>query len=86
MEATMTIFISPSGDARYVYAEAIDLSALGEMQFVRASRVEPDGGGEWWADLCPIGGPVLGPFTWRSVALSAEIAWLGTYWLGSAPG
>ena len=45
MEAAMTIIISPSGDARCIYNEAIDLAALGQMQIVRASQVEPDGYG-----------------------------------------
>ena len=28
----------------------------------RASHVEPDEAGRWWADLSPVGGPRLGPF------------------------
>lgn len=30
----------------------------------------------WWADLTPVGGPVLGPFNVRDIALSEEIKWL----------
>ena len=30
----------------------------------------------WWADLTPVGGPVLGPFHERDVALAAELTWL----------
>jgi len=43
--------------------------------------VEPDQQGRWWADLSPIRGPSLGPFTQRSEALAAEHAWLETNWL-----
>lgn len=32
--------------------------------------------GTWWADLTPVEGPVLGPFTKRSEALAAEAEWL----------
>lgn len=31
---------------------------------------------KWWADLLPIGGPVLGPFDKRSQALAAEVDWI----------
>jgi hypothetical protein len=30
----------------------------------------------WWADMCPVGGPVLGPFDTRADALMAERQWL----------
>lgn len=30
----------------------------------------------WWADLTPVGGPVLGPFEATETALAAEVAWL----------
>ena len=46
-----------------------------------ASRVESDNLGRWRADLTPVGGPRLVPFTHRSQALSAKQAWLETYWL-----
>ena len=42
--------------------------------------VAPDGA--WTADLSPVNGPVLGPYTRRSEALAAEIAWLER-WLAS---
>ncbi|MCI0640167.1 MAG: hypothetical protein L0Y70_13925 [Gemmataceae bacterium] len=47
----------------------------------RASHVEPDPVGHWWADLAPVGGPLLGPFDRRSEALQAESTWLETNWL-----
>ena len=42
----------------------------------RASHVEPSPSGGWFADLSPVNGPLLGPFTLRSDALTAEVAWL----------
>jgi len=30
----------------------------------------------FWADLSPVGGPVLGPFAEYKAAINAEIAWL----------
>jgi len=30
----------------------------------------------FWADLLPVGGPVLGPFKLHDDAIAAEIAWL----------
>jgi hypothetical protein len=42
----------------------------------RASHVEADKAGRWFADLSPVAGPVLGPFDRRSEALAAEHEWL----------
>lgn len=77
-----TLTIEIDGTVRCIYDEAIDLSALGTLTISRASHVEPDANGQWWADLQPVGGPVLGPFDLRSEALSAERQWLETNWLG----
>ena len=38
----------------------------------------------WWADLSPVKGPKLGPFSRRSDALQAENYWLLGNWLNSA--
>ena len=73
----MNILIRPDGELRCVYDEALDLTSLGRAVIRRASHVEPDGAGYWWADLGPVSGPTLGPFTRRSAALQAETAWLG---------
>ena len=77
----MEIIVESDGDARCIYAEDIDLATLGEVGVVRASRVEPDHAGKWWADLSQISGPQLGPFNRRSDALAAEIDWLRIHWL-----
>jgi hypothetical protein len=80
----MQIIITPGGAVRCVYGEQIDLAALGNPIITRASHVEPDQQGRWWADMSPLGGPHLGPFDHRSEALAAERAWLEVNWLRRA--
>jgi len=82
----MNLIIEPDGRVRGVYAELIDLDALGSTRITRASHVEPDEQGQWLADLSPVGGPVLGPYERRSEALDAEVAWLEANWLVVSPG
>jgi hypothetical protein len=77
----MRLRIDPDGTISCVYAEAIDLAALGTPAIRRASHVEPDDAGRWRADLSPVGGPNLGPFASRTLALAAEHAWLEAFWL-----
>ena len=77
----MELIVRSNGTVRCVYNEALDLHALGQPQISRASKVEPTPDGRWTADLAPVGGPVLGPFITRSVALAAEQEWLGRHWL-----
>jgi hypothetical protein len=72
---------TPIGTVRAVYSEIIDLAGFGPAVIRRASHVEPDDEGWWWADLRPVAGPVLGPFAVRSAALGAEVAWLEASWL-----
>jgi len=55
-----------------VYGEELDLRELRRLQITRASHVEPDKDGFWWADMGPVDGPVLGPFKNRTEALGAE--------------
>ena len=75
----MQMVIDPQGGIRCLYGEAIDLAALGTLSIQRASHVEPDAQGQWWADLAPSRGPNLGPFQHRSEALAAEQQWLETF-------
>ena len=77
----MEIIFQPDGLARCVYDETIDLQSLGQLSIRRASHVEPDGTGAWYADLLPVQGPTLGPFKTRSEALEAETDWLQEHWL-----
>jgi hypothetical protein len=72
----MDLFIDSAGGMVCIYAEEIDLGAIGNLTITRASHVEADGQGRWWADMAPCGGPILGPFTRRSEALAAETRWL----------
>jgi hypothetical protein len=80
----MQLVVGPLGRVRAIYSELIDLDTLGRPAITRASQVEPDSTGCWHADLRPVGGPVLGPYSLRSQALEAEVAWLEAHWLLSA--
>jgi hypothetical protein len=82
----MLLVVEQGGLVRCLYGEAVDLSTLGVLSIRRASHVEPDRQGAWWADLSPLGGPRLGPFPQRSLALAAEQAWLERNWLEPLPG
>lgn len=82
----MQLVITPAGVVRCVYGELVDLVALGALAIRRASHVEPDDAGCWMADLSPVGGPKLGPFSSRSQALVAEALWLEANWLNDAGG
>jgi hypothetical protein len=72
----MELVVAGDGGVRCIYDESLDLRALGKLQITRASHVEPDSEGSWWADIGPVGGPVLGPFRTRGEALAAERKWL----------
>ncbi|QDU73745.1 hypothetical protein Pan97_07440 [Bremerella volcania] len=77
----MELLIEVSGCIRCVYDEQISLASLGEVTIQRGSHVEPTTEGNWIADLTPVDGPVLGPFSERSQAIAAEVRWLQRYWL-----
>ena len=81
----MQLVIQPDGSVRCVYGETIDLQSLGNLNIARGSHVEPNSAGEWFADLSPVAGPRLGPFSKRSEALDAETEWLEHHWLSGAP-
>lgn len=70
----MDLFISPNGSVTAIYSEAINFQTLGSPTITRASHVEPDAKGQWFAQI--IDGPQLGPFVKRSEALAAEVDWL----------
>jgi hypothetical protein len=77
----MNLVVTAGGQVRCLYDEGIDLATLGVIAISRASHVEPDDHGRWWADLQPVSGPKLGPFRRRSEALEAEKEWLEANWL-----
>ena len=72
----MHLVVDPQATVRCLYDETIDLANLGHLEISRASHVEPDEVGLWWADLRVSGGPKLGPFPHRSEALAAERTWI----------
>lgn len=77
----MKLIVETNGTIRCLYSEAIDLSQLGPLKISRGSFVEPRSDGAWAADLAPVSGPILGPFSHRSEALAAEVSWLEQHWL-----
>ena len=76
MTSEIELVVAADGVARCIYDEVLDLREIGKLQITRASHVEPDRDGFWWADMGPVDGPVLGPFKNRSEALGAERGWL----------
>ncbi len=84
MDDNVDFIVLPSGDVKTIYSERIDLAQLGKLSIRRGSHVEPTADGQWTADLSPCGGPALGPFSGRSEAIAAEIAWLTEHWLNRA--
>ena len=78
----MDLFVAPNGGVTAIYAEEIDLHSLGSTTITRASHVEPDETGQWFAEM--VDGPTLGPFLKRSEALAAEIEWLTRHRLNPA--
>ena len=80
LSSELIIAIQPDGSLIGVYDDTlIELYAQGETRVSRASNVEPetiDGYITWCADLSPLGGPKLGPFTKRAQALTEEAGWL----------
>ena len=76
MTNEMELVVGADGAVRCIYDEALELRELGKLQITRASHVEPDRDGFWWADMGAVSGPVLGPFRNRTGAMGAEPVWL----------
>jgi len=76
MTSDMALVVAADGVARCIYDEALDLREIGTLKITRASHVEPDAEGCWWADMGPSGGRVLGPYGSQSEAVRAERGWL----------
>lgn len=81
MPAVIEIVVDRSGSLRMIYDETLNLDRFGPVSIQRGSHVEPTTDGQWTADLHPVSGPVLGPFSLRSEALTAEVSWLRWHWL-----
>ena len=78
MTTEMDLVVDAGGGVRCIYDEALDLREIGTLQITRASHVEPDAEGYWWADMGPVDGPVLAPYGSRSEALGAERAFISS--------
>jgi len=76
MTSEMELVVGCDGGVKCIFDEVLDLREIGKLQLTRASHVEPDAEGNWWADMGPVDGPVLGPFRCRTEALGAEREWL----------
>ena len=81
----MQIVIKPSGVFISIYNDAFDYGEFGKPQIRRASHVEPDNAGHWFADLSPVDGPTLGPFDKRNEAIDAELEFLNLCLAESEP-
>ena len=75
----MELVVGCDGGVKCIYGEELDLREFGKLQITRASHVEPDLEGNWWADMGPVEGPVLGPFRSRTEALEVEREWLNEW-------
>jgi len=76
MTTEIELVVGCDGGVKCIYDEALDLREIGKLQITRASHVEPDAEGYWWADMVPVDGPVLEPYGSRTEALGAERGWL----------
>jgi len=72
----MIISVDRTGGVKAIYSDGFNWQALGNTLIQRASHVEPDIWGLWWADLALSGGPRIGPFAMRAHAIAAEQRWL----------
>jgi hypothetical protein len=72
----MELVVDAGSGVRCVYGEELDLREFGKLQITRASHVEPDADGFWWADMAPVDGPVLWPFMNQTEVLQVERGWL----------
>jgi hypothetical protein len=72
----MKMIFAPDGACRFIHNDDLADIAPGPLVIRRASHVEPTHDGRWTADLAPVGGPVLGPYVRRGIALLAEVEWL----------
>jgi hypothetical protein len=79
MTSEMELVVGCDGGVWCIYDEALDLREIGKLQITRASHVEPDAEGYWFADTGPVDGPLLGPYGSRTEALGAEREWLTNY-------
>ena len=80
------ITIRKNGDIDFIYDDKLKgLLDEGQATIRRASHVEPGNPAlgqnqlQWYSDMAPSGGEVLGPFDTRQQALEAEVEWINTH-------
>ena len=80
-----TICIHKDGVIEFIYDDdlASFIHGCENKEIFRASHVEPDADGKWYADLSPVKGPKLTGFNTRQEALNAEVKWLVDQYLRS---
>lgn len=79
MTGDVEIFVEADGAVQFVYSDALAALFDGDdLRTSRASHVEPFVGGGWFADVRPVGGPVL--FANVSLAFAGDVNWLGSLW------
>lgn len=73
----MIISVDTNGNMTAIYDDELtDLFEEGTVKIRRASNVEPDEKGQWWAEMLDGTGTRLGPFTKRQDALDEEKKYL----------
>lgn len=78
-----TIKISNDGTLQMIFSDdLLGVLGLGNSEIKRASHVEPTSDCKWTADMSPVGGPLLGPFSTRAMALKAETDWINQNIIG----
>lgn len=78
-----TITIRKDATIEFIYDDDLKcfIDTNTGIKIFRASHVEPDANGKWYADMGPVGGPKLEGFGTRGEALDAEVKWLQTNYL-----
>ena len=67
---------SPIGGAAAI-RRASHVDTTDDLLPVAVSQLPPNAKAtDWWADMSPVGGPLLGPFLTRTEALKREVEWL----------
>ena len=79
------INIKPGGEMQFIHDDRLaGLLKQGEASIKRASNVEASADLTWYADMSPVGGPMLKGFATRQAALDAEVEWINAHVLTEA--
>lgn len=75
----MKLLVSPEGVITAIYSDDLVplIKEAEKVNISRASHVEPDDKGQWWATMKPFGEEVLlGPFETHKEAITEEVNYL----------